>query len=212
MWPFFYNRINLFLYTHKMKKTSLVLLSIFGIALSGCWTQTQAPAEEPKQNTEVKEEVKQEQKEEKPLYETYYFWDEWATVYFEDEIWWKLYITPTTIKEETFLKSKNEFEDDITAWEHSKYVILWFLLDNQTSETKELYTHMMPNIMDSKWRSFPPQSDITMWMFVENAIQSLQVRPWIPVEWHIIYEVAKDAEWFYLQTANSKIMLQERPA
>jgi hypothetical protein len=67
----------------------------------------------------------------------------------------------------------------------------------------------MPFIFDSEWRRFNPDSELTNDFYLPNPILLFEVKPWIPTDWSVIYEVPKDASWFYIQAWNKIVMLNE---
>ena len=179
-----------------MKKI-LSLLAI--LLLAWCWTQEVVTTEEAP-IPEVKE------TEELP---TYYMWDDEAYFWWEIGDWY-LIIIPAVAEEQTELISNNQFEPNKVAWQFSKYLVVWFAIDNETSETMTFFTSDMPYVYDNKWRHYQPDVEATADFFVPKAIKWLDAKPWIPTQWFLVYEVAKDSTWFYFQEQGQKIILQER--
>lgn len=165
-----------------MKKILSLLMILL---LAWCWTQQAITPEEPKEII-------------------VHAWDDWASFSYE----W-ITIVPIwsfTMKE---LKSNNQFQKDAVAWEFSKYLIVWYWLLNETKEPVIFWPSDMPFVLDSEWRKFNPDIELTSDFYVANAISFFEVKPWIPNQWMVVYEVPKDATWFNVQVWNLKVMLDE---
>lgn len=165
-----------------MKKI-LPLLAI--LLLAWCWTQQAITPEEPKEIV-------------------LHVWDDWASFSHE---WITIIPVGSFTMEE--LKSNNQFQENAVAWPYSKYLIVWYWLLNDTKEPVTFSQSDMPFIFDSEWRKFNPSIELTSDFYVPDAVQFLEVIPWIPTNWTVVYEVPKDATWFNVQAWTLKVMLDE---
>lgn len=157
------------------------LLMALLLILSWCWTQ----------------QAVQEMEVYNALDDEAYFSYEWIT------------IIPAWAFEVWELPSHNEFKEDAVAWPYSKYLVVWYWLVNDTKEPVTFWTADMPFIFDSEWRRFNPDSELTNDFYLPNPILLFEVKPWISADWSVIYEVPKDATWFYIQAWNKIVMLNE---
>lgn len=182
------------------------------LLLAWCWTEFQT-ATDNVSDVEFKDEAVQEvQKEEtKSELETVYMWDEKAQFYMETENW-TVFLIPWIVKEETTLKSNNQFQEDAVAGEYSKFLVVWFVIDNQSKDPITFFSSDIPEVYDSKDRRYKPASEYTSDFYLPTAIAVLESKPWIPVQWYVVYEVSKDSEWFYMIAWDwkRKILLQEK--
>lgn len=173
------------------------------------WCETATVQEENTvQNTEeqTKEEVVVEEKnDEKVLY----MWDDEAWFVMDTESG-PIYLIPWMATEETTLKSNNQFQEDAVAGDFSKFLVVWFVLDNESKDSITFFSSDIPEVYDSKDRRYKPASEYTSDFYLPTAIAVLESKPWIPTQWYVVYEVAKDSEWFYMKSQNWKILLQER--
>lgn len=192
---------------HKSFKMKKFLILIPFLMLAWCETAT-VQEETPIQNTEeqTKEEVVVEKTDDESVL---YIGDDKAWFVMESESG-PIYLIPKTISETTELKSNNQFEEDAVAWQYSKFVVVSFLFDNQSKNTLNFSVYDIPELYDSEWRSYHTSPDYTYNFYLPNAVLNLEVRPWIPTEWYVVYEVSKDSSWFYMQSMNWKILMQER--
>lgn len=168
-----------------MKKTSLLLIAVFWMSLYGC--QTQPVQEQP---TET-----QQAPVENSNIEYMYLDDE--------DIWfaqWEVVRMPVKYEEVNELKSNNPNAEDIKS-EYSKYIIVQLWLVNAWNETQTRLTNDVMEIVDSQWRKFKPSIEATKSLYVDDPISFMELKPSIPVLWNVVYEVAKDSEWYYY-TAN----------
>ena len=167
----------------EMKK----ILPLFAILLAFAWCWIQPTEEAP-----VQEEV------------IVHAWDDWASFSYE----WITIIPIWSFTMEE-LQSNNEFQEDAVAWPYSKYLIVWYWFINDTKEPVIFGPSDMPFIFDSEWRKFNPDIELTSDFYVVNAISFFEVKPWIPNQWMVVYEVPKNATWFNVQAWNLRVMLDE---
>lgn len=187
-----------------MKK---LLLLIPFLLLAGCGTETQAPVKEIESQPEM---VKQTEEEKKDELQIYYMKDENA--WFSVEQWdGEVALIPWFVTWDTVLKSSNMFTEDAVAGDYSKFLVVGYVLVNETSNPISYTSYDMPDVFDAKWRRYPVAVEYSNGFYVPNPINSITVKPWIPENWYVVYEVAKDSEWFYIQAWNIRIMLEERP-
>ena len=165
------------------------ILPLFAIllAFAWCWTQEIVTTEEP-----VQEVI------------TVHAWDTWAMFSYE---WISIVPIWSFTMEE--LKSNNQFQKDAVAWEFSKYLIVWYWFLNETKEPVIFWPSDMPFVFDSEWRKFNPDLDLTSDFYVVDAISFFEVKPSIPTQWMVVYEVPKNATWFNIQAWNLRVMLDE---
>lgn len=170
-----------------MKK--LFLLSLFLPIWFMMWcsnTQTVSPGQE----------VKQEKKAE------YIDVAKWQTQEFAT-----MSIKVVWYEETDLLKSHNEFEDDINAWEYSKFIILELEVLNLTNEPIKYDTYY-DQVIDSNWRKFNEYSEsnymFTPWLFFDNKLQYYELKPGIPYKWKLVFEVAKDSNWLWFIVESAK--------
>lgn len=187
-----------------MKK---VLFLIPFLMLAWCETAT-VQEETVVENAEeqTKEEVVVEEKNEETVL---YIGDDEAWFVMDTESG-PIYLFPAMLSEETELKSNNQFQEDAVAWQYSKFAVVWFLFVNESKETLNFSVYDIPDLYDSEWRSYHTSPDYTYNFYLPTAVLDLEVRPWIPTQWFVVYEVSKDSTWFYMQSQNWKIIMQER--
>lgn len=189
-----------------MKKILLLGLLVPIWLLMWCWEVKPTP--EPTQPLENVVENNKKWWDKKQI-ETYYMWDDEAWFSLSTESW-PIYLIPWFVKEETELKSSNRFEDDAVAWPYSKFLVVWFVISNDSKETITFSSYDILDVYDSEWRKFETSPEYTSDFYVPTAISFLDVRPWIPTQWWVVYEVPKNSEWFYMQAWDTKIILHER--
>ena len=162
-----------------MKKIFLLLAMI--ITLSWCWTQ----------------QTVQEEMEVLHSSDGVFLSYEWVT------------LIPIGWFEMEELKSNNQFQEDAVAWPYSKYYVVWFWFKNDTKESVIFWPSDMPPIYDSEWRKFNPDIELTSDFYVPDAVSFFEIKPWIPAQWMVVYEVPKDATWFNIQLWYKKVILDE---
>ncbi len=178
------------------------------LLLAWCWTtQTQEISQNNQENQQQvqEEQIVQDSQEDVVLYIG------------DDEAWFvmdtasgPIYLFPAMFDEQTTLKSNNMFEQDAVAGEYSKFAVVGFLFLNDSKETAYFSAYDIPDLFDSEWRKYETSFDYTNNFYLPSAVSNLEVRAWIPTKWYVVYEVAKDSEWFYMESANGKILMQEK--
>lgn len=172
------------------------ILPLFAILLAFAWCWIQPTEEAPVQEIQEDEVV------------VTHVWDDDAFFFIETEWWW-IALIPAWVSEFEELKSRNQFTENAVAWEYSKYLIAWYWLINDTKETVTFWPWDIPDIYDSEWRRFETDIELTSDFYLPNAIRLLDVKPWIPENWFVVYEVPKNATWFYVQAWATRIMMDD---
>ena len=182
-----------------MKKFLLLGLLLPIWLLMWCWNAKSTPEPtQPWTKTVVKKSTNEE---------TLYYW--------EPAVFSQFDFTILDSNETNFLKSNNMFEDDLTASEYSKFLVVDVKYLNTSNEAFYWDWENYRYVTDSKGRKY---WNISCSFYSDNCDNyNIQYKPWIPVESQIIFEIAWDSEWYYIEEKNSttwkkyKIMLAERP-
>lgn len=153
--------------------------------LAWCWTQEQAIDE-----TAV-EETPEQQK-------TIIDFDMWTDEAIIGSSNW-VEILPIYMQEVSYLTSTNMFLDDLDAGQFAKYMIVWYLVMNNSNNEIIISSDDAPKIYDSNWRWYSSDSNASQSVYIKQAMWFwTTLRPWIPVWLAVSYLVAKDSTWFYL--------------
>lgn len=186
-------------------KKFLILIPFLMLA----WCETATVQEQVVEEQQAEEQVVQETVEETPIQEDLYIGDDDSFFSLETPSW-LVHMIPAMISEETELKSNNMFIEKAVAGEYSKFLVVWFAFINESKEQVVFSYFDILDIYDSEWRKYEVSPEYTSDFYLPTAINWLSVRPWIPWKWYVVYEVPRNATWFYMEAPWKKILMKER--